>query len=201
MSLDDDSAGWLARLTGSGRVRNDAYIRLHQLLLAAARSDVNRRGPALPVIGVEADDLAHQAAADAMIAILSKLGTFRGDSRFTTWAYKFVMIEVSAKIGRHFWQRPVLVLDQEDWERMPARFGFTPTEQAEAGDLLGAVRHAVEHELTDLQRRVFTALTLEGVPLDALAARLGSSRNAIYKVMFDARMKLHAALAAKGYLP
>ena len=134
------------------------------------------------------------------MAITGKLGQFRGESRFTTWAYKFVIFEVSAKIGRHFWRHPAVRLDAEDWDRLPARFGADPAHQAEWGDLFAALRRAVDTELTPRQRGVFAAIVVNGVPLDALVVSLGSSRGAIYKVMFDARRKLRAALAANGYL-
>jgi len=109
-------------------------------------------------------------------------------------------LEVSAKIGRHFWRDPGVRLEGEDWERLPNRFGFDPARESEWRDLLAALRRAVEEELTARQRRIFVAIVLTGVPLDALALELGSNRNAIYKTMFDARRKLRAALAANGYV-
>jgi RNA polymerase sigma-70 factor (ECF subfamily) len=162
---------------------------------------VARRGPRLAITGPELDDLAYQAAADALLAITGKVGQFRGESRFTTWAYKFVIFEVSAKIGRHFWRHPAVPLGAGQWERLPAQFGFDPAREAEWRDLAAAVRRAVDTELTPRQREVFVAIVVNGVPLDALALSLGSSRGAIYKMMFDARRKLRAALATNGYLP
>src|SRR5215831_9490517 len=99
--LDPDSAGWLQTLTGTGPAREAALARLHEMLVRIARSEVGRRAPRLRLAGPELDDLAYQAAADALIAITGKLGQFRGESQFTTWAYKFVIFEVSAKIGRY----------------------------------------------------------------------------------------------------
>jgi RNA polymerase sigma-70 factor (ECF subfamily) len=200
VALDDVSAGWLATLAGTGPERQAAETRLHGLLLRIARIEVGRRSGQLGVTGAELDDIAHQAAADAMLAVLGKLATFRGESRFTTWAYKFVMFEVSAKIGRHFWQHPAVPMDAAGWDRLPAVFGFRPDQEAEWRELVAALRHAVDRELTDHQRRVFAALVLNGVPLDALVVELGSNRNAIYKTLFDARRKVRAALAAEGYL-
>jgi RNA polymerase sigma-70 factor (ECF subfamily) len=197
MPVDDESARWVAELSGHDV---GAERRLHELLVRIARAELNRRSGQLGITGPEADDLCFQAAADAMVIILAKLGEFRGESRFTTWAYKFVMFEVSAKVGRHFWRRPAIPLEGDDWDRLPERFGFDPAEQSEARDLLGALRHAVEHELTAHQREIFAALVLEAIPLDALVVRLGRNRNAIYKTLFDARRKVRAALAAKGYL-
>jgi RNA polymerase sigma-70 factor, ECF subfamily len=198
--LDPDSAGWLRMLTGTGLVREAALERLHEMLVRIARGEVARRAPRLQITGPDLDDLAYQAAADALIAITGKLGQFRGESRFTTWAYRFVIFEVSAKIGRHFWRHPGVRLDAEDWDRLPAHLGFDPAQEAEWRDLLAALRRAVDEELTARQRRVFVAIVLNGVPLDALVIELASTRNAIYKTLFDARRKLRAALAANGYV-
>jgi RNA polymerase sigma-70 factor, ECF subfamily len=162
---------------------------------------LHRRAASAGITGPELDDLAHQAASDAMLAIIAKLDTFRGESRFTTWAYRFVMLEVSSKLGRHFWrQHPAASLDTEDWDRLPDRFGLDPGEQAEQADLMAAVRRAVEEALTAHQRRLFVAIVVNGIPLDALVAQSGMSRNSIYKAVFDARRKIRAYLVANGYL-
>jgi RNA polymerase sigma-70 factor, ECF subfamily len=199
--LDAESAGWLRTLGGAGPARELALARLHELLVRIARREAARRAPRLAITGPELDDLACQAAADALLAITAKVGQFRGECRFTTWAYRFVILEVSAKIGRHFWRHPVVPLGAEDWDRLPARFGFDPAHQAEWRDLFAALRRAVDTELTPRQREVFVAIVLNDVPLDTLVLSLASSRNAIYKMLFDARRKLRAALAANGYLP
>jgi len=135
-----------------------------------------------------------------MVGITGKLGQFRGESRFTTWAYKFVIFEVSAKIGRHFWRHPAIPFDAEDWDRLPDRFGFDPAQEIAWRDLLTALHQAVDEQLTARQRRVFVAFVLNHVPLDTLVIELASNRNAIYKTLFDARRKLRAALAADGYM-
>ena len=199
-SLDAESAEWLRALADAGPAREAGLARLHELLVRIARGEVARRGPQLRITGPELDDLACQAAADALLAITAKIGQFRGESRFTTWAYKFVIFEVSAKIGRHFWRHPSVPLDAEDWDRLPARFGSDPAYQAEWRELFAALRRAVDTELTPRQREVFVAIVLNDVPLDTLVLSLGSSRNAIYKMLFDARRKLRAALVANGYL-
>ena len=198
--LDPESAEWLRVLAGTDPRREAALARLHKMLLRIAHGEVRRRGPRLRVTGPELDDLAYQAAADALVAITGKLGQFRGESRFTTWAYKFVIFEVSAKIGRHFWRNPAVALDAEDWDRLPDRFGFGPAREAEWRDLLAALRRAVDEQLTAHQRMVFVAIVLNGVPLDTLVIELDSNRNAIYKTLFDARRKLRAALVANGYI-
>jgi RNA polymerase sigma-70 factor, ECF subfamily len=204
--LDEESREWLRCLAGTGRdsrsnaEREQALARLHDLLLRAARAELGRRSRPAGVEGRERDDLAHQAADDALLAITCKLDLFRGDSRFTTWAYKFVIFEVSAKLGRHYWRNPPAQAGDDAWERIPDRFGADPAQHAESRELAGALRRAVTEVLSDRQRRVFVAIIVEGVPLDALAAELGSTRNAIYKTMFDARRKIRVRLVAHGYL-
>ena len=200
-ALDDASAGWISALTGTGAAREAGLARLHDLLVRVAVHELRRREEPAGIAGPELGDLAHQAAADAMLAILAKLDTFRGESRFTTWAYRFVVLEVSSKLGRHYWrQHRVETLEAEDWDRLPDRFGADPGEHAERAELAEAVRRAVGETLTDHQRRLFVAVVVNGVPLDAVVAQLGTNRNAVYKAIFDARRKIRAFLAANGYL-
>jgi RNA polymerase sigma-70 factor (ECF subfamily) len=200
-ALDAESAAWVDGLNALPPRRDEAVAGLHALLLRAARAELGRRSGHTSITGQEADDLAQQAADDAVVAILRRLPEFRGESRFTTWAYKFAILEVSSKLGRHFWtSRRDVAIDVEDWDLLPARFGITPESAAEAADLLAAVRAAVDTSLTARQREIFVALVLQGVPLDALARKLGADRNTIYKVMFDARRKIRAALVTNGYL-
>jgi RNA polymerase sigma-70 factor (ECF subfamily) len=198
--LDPESSEWVCSLSLAGADHDAAVGRLHVMLLRAARAESHRRSSQLAIAGPELEDLAHQAAADALVAILAKIGQFRGDSRFTTWAYKFVILEVSTKFSRHFWRGRDVKMDREDWDRLPDRFGFEPEQSSERRELIEAMRHAVDSELTEHQRRVFVALVLNGVPLEVLVEELGSNRNAVYKTMFDARSKLRGFLVANKYL-
>jgi RNA polymerase sigma-70 factor (ECF subfamily) len=198
--LDEESAAWLRRLDAADRDRQLAQRELHAELVRIALAEVRRRSARTAVTGPELDDIAHQAAGDAMLAILAKLDGFRGESRFITWAYRFVILEVSSKLGRHYWRNPPVALDEGRWERLPDRFGLDPEQSVVAASIMAEIRRVVDGELTAHQRRVFVAIVVDGVPLDALAARLGLQRNAIYKVVFDARRKIRRALVAKGYL-
>jgi RNA polymerase sigma-70 factor (ECF subfamily) len=195
---DDETTEWLRVLDKASLDHESGLARLHERLLRIARSELRRR--ATSIGGPEADDLAHQSAADAMLAILAKLDTFRGESRFTTWAYRFVILEVSSKLGRHYWRGAPQSLDEEQWDTLPDRLGVDPHEYAEARRIAAAVRAAVDETLTEHQRVVFVDVVLRGIPLDALCARDGVSRNAVYKTVFDARRKIRAALVANGYL-
>ena len=194
---DPESAEWLRALSAE---RADAYERLHARLLRIAHAELRRRNASLRIDGPELDDLAHQTAADALVSIRRRLPEFRGESRFITWAYKFVIFEVSAKLGRHFWQTPHADLAAEDWDRLPDRFGLDPARQSEWRELAAALRRAVDEVLTERQRRVFVAIVLNGIPLDALVHELVTTRNAIYKTLYDARRKLRAELVAGGHL-
>jgi RNA polymerase sigma-70 factor (ECF subfamily) len=199
--LDAESTDWLRRLSARDGVRRqEAEGELHARLLRIALAEVSRRSGSTPVTGPELTDVAHQAADDAMLAILAKLAGFRGESRFMTWAYRFVILEVSGKLGRHYWRNPLVTLDAGQWERLPDRLGINPEQHAETASILAEVRRVVEDELTVHQRRVFVAIVVDGIPLDALAARLSLQRNAIYKVIFDARRKIRRALVVKGHL-
>jgi RNA polymerase sigma-70 factor (ECF subfamily) len=198
--LDEQSAAWLRRLGSEAGERQAAERELHATLARIALAEVRRRAASTPVTGPELDDVAHQAADDAMLAILAKLDDFRGESRFTTWAYRFVILEVSSKLGRHYWRNPPVTLDAGQWERLPDRFGIDPVRHVEAAAVLAEVRRVVEDELTAHQRRIFVAIVVDGIPLEALATRLGLQRNTIYKVIFDARRKIRRALVAKGHL-
>lgn len=198
--MDLDSASWIAALNGAGIERDAALCSLHEMLLKVAVHEAYRRGPMFRIGGPELNDLAHQAADDAMVAILGKLDTFRGESRFTTWAYRFVALEVSSKLGRHFWLRPSVSLDAEEWERLPDQFGLDPLEQTQQHELITAVQQAVSDTLTAHQRRFFVAVVINGVPMDAMVSESGLKRGAIYKAIFDARRKIRAHLTANGYL-
>jgi RNA polymerase sigma-70 factor (ECF subfamily) len=195
---DADSVGWVRALSGVGREREQAIERLHALLLRAARFEVGRRRASA---GGELDDLAMQAADDALVAIMSKLHTFRGDSRFTTWAYKFALLEAGVKLRARTWEGREVSLEADGWERLLDNMTAAPDGQAEASELLHAVRDAIARELTPHQRAVLVAVTLDDVPIDVLAERRGTTRGALYKTLHDARRKLRAALASDGLLP
>lgn len=197
--MDPESAEWIRALSGDGDEREAAVVRLHERLVAVARRETRRRHTSPAITGPELDDLADQAADDALLAVLAKLPTFRGESRFTTWAYRFVMLEVSHRLGRHHW-RHARPHDAHDWDRFPDRFGLDPHRHAEAAELAAAVRDAVEARLTPHQREVFVSAVVDEVPLDALAERMGVTRGAVYKALFDARRNLREALVEQGHL-
>ncbi|GAC1322263.1 MAG: RNA polymerase sigma factor [Thermoleophilaceae bacterium] len=199
--LDEDSRAWLESLASEGPRRDEAVERLHLVLLRAARFEVARRGERLTHLrGEELEDIAVQSADDALMAVLSKLSAYRGESRFTTWAYKFALLEAAVALRRRAWQGRELPLDPDRWPHLTDS-ATLPEASAEANELWEAVRRAVTDELTPHQREVLVALTLDDIPIDVLAERLGSTRNALYKTLHDARRKLRARLGREGLTP
>ena len=199
--LDPDSREWLRTLRAHGAERDEALRRLHELLLRAARFEVGRRRRLLPHLrGSDFDDLAQQAADDALVSVLARLDSFRGASRFTTWAYKFALLEAAVKLRKRAWQGREIPLERASWSAFAS-----DAVGAEAGleqrELLDALRHAITHELTPHQRNVLVALALNEVPIDVLAERLGTTRGALYKTLHDARRALRRHLAAAGLMP
>lgn len=195
---DAESRAWVLGLRGEGARGEEASRRLHQLLLRAARFEINlRRGSHPHLRGGDLDDLAHQAANDALLAILGKLETYRGESRFTTWAYKFALLEAAVKLRRRAWQGREVPIEPEHWSVIASR-GESPAGEAEGGELLASISAAIETELSPHQREVLVAVALNDVPIDVLAERLNTTRGALYKTIHDARKKLRAHLADAG---
>ncbi len=198
--MDSESRRWVERLSAGSRDREAALGELRELLLRATRFEVRRRCDRLSQIrGGDQEDLAQQCAGDAMVAILSKLDDFRGQSKFTTWAYKFALYEAAAKLRKLAWQGRELPLEAEQWPQVPDP-GPAPHGEAEMNELLAAIRQEIETSLTPRQREVLVALALNEVPIDVLAERLDTTRGALYKVLHDARKRLRVALAERGMI-
>jgi RNA polymerase sigma-70 factor (ECF subfamily) len=184
---------WITALQGPPAVREPALAELHALLLRAARFELGRRRNMLSgVPPAEIDDMADQAADDAMVALLAKLDTFRGASRFTTWAYKFALLEAGVKARRRAWRDREVPLEDTVRDNGPSA-----QQVLEDAETLRAVRDAMDTALTRHQREVFVALALNGVPIDVLAERLGTTRGALYKTLHDARRKLRAVIGGE----
>jgi RNA polymerase sigma-70 factor, ECF subfamily len=196
--LDGASRRWVEQLRVGHPCHDQAVGSLHDVLRRVALSELSRRRHQLrSVTGPEFEDLAQQAADEALVTILDRLDQFRGLSRFTTWAYKFVVFEVSAKVARHPWRRQPPGEDLR-WDELPDPLGRRPEDSLEQRAQLDALSQAIG-ELTDRQREVFVAIALNDVPIDVLAAKFATNRNAIYKNLFDARRTLRARMAAAGH--
>jgi RNA polymerase sigma-70 factor (ECF subfamily) len=189
---------WVADLSVDGPVRQEALHNLHALLLRASRHRVHRLRNLLPGIGArDLEDLAQQAADEALVSVLRRLGSFEGRSRFTTWAYKFAVLQAGVEVRREAWRNREITLPDSVVLVDP---DSSPADLTEAAQLAGAVQDAITTALTPHQRRIALALLVEEIPIDVLADRLGTTRNALYKTLHDARTRLRAALVASGHL-
>lgn len=191
--LDPESRAWLDALRAEGAAGEEAAQRLHALLLRVARVQLGRRTWVPQLRGEELDDVAVEVADDALVTILARLEVFRGGSRFVTWACKFAILEASEALRKRLWKGRELPL-ADDWWRSLAPSTTDPEEEVEQLELLHALQGAVEQVLTELQREVFVAVALNGVPVDVVAARRRSTRGAVYKALHDARRRLRAQL-------
>ncbi|HKT43563.1 MAG TPA: sigma-70 family RNA polymerase sigma factor [Gaiellaceae bacterium] len=196
-AADAESSSWLRRLRSTGPERERALAELHELLLGAARFALTRRASQLGREGF--DDLAVQAADDALVAVLARLDDYRGASRFTTWAWKFAFYEACAAVRKRSWLGREVPAEDSGWDALSNE--ASPDERLEQAELVAALRRAVAESLTPHQQRVFAALALNEVPVDVLAERLGTTRGALYKTLHEARSRLRAELGAAGLGP
>lgn len=192
--LDPESRAWLSRLQSDGRVREAAIGRLHGLLLQEARHEVRRRtaGLAHPS-GRDLDDLAVQAADDALVALLAKLQDFRGDALFTTWARRFAALEVPGEIRRRLGHGREAPTDADEWLAAGSDED-DPQQLAEIRERARTVGRLIAEALTPHQREVLVAMAVDEIPTGQLALRLHSTSGALYKSLHDARAKLREEL-------
>ena len=195
--LDRESQAWVEALHSIGLRREDAIRRLYALLYREARFQVRRRTALLShPSGRDLDDLAVQAADDAVVAILAKLDCFRGDSLFTTWARRFAQREAPAKIRRRLGrggELPAALGFEHDVPMWPAPV-VSPHERCVAGETSRTLNRLIAEDLTAHQREVLIALAINGVGTEELAVSLGTTAGALYKTLHDARRKLKAGL-------
>ena len=200
---DRSNEAWLRDLTASGEAQAAAIGDLRSLLLRAALYTLNRT----PVHGAEisrlqVEQIAEECAQESLLAILDRLPEFRSESKFTTWAYKFAVNIALTAARRERWSTVSLdglLAETEgssaidiDWSARP------PDQAAQHAEVWALLRDAMDR-LTPRQRQVLRALVFEEVPLDEVARYLGSNRNAVYKLVHDARRKLKVCLEARGY--
>jgi RNA polymerase sigma-70 factor, ECF subfamily len=176
---------WLTALESAGRARAEAVGRLRTILAAAARFEASRRAREIPDLGhEELDDIVSEATEEALDSVLNSLQKCDGERRFTTWACKFAVVEVSIGFRRRAWQVRPLPSEGECWASA-SKHG-DPQE-------LDQLRRVAEWKLGDRERQVLF-LTLGDVPIDVIADRLGTSRAAVYHTLQGARTKLSAGL-------
>jgi RNA polymerase sigma-70 factor (ECF subfamily) len=200
LGRDGQSDVWLRELRANGRRRDEAVARLHALLLRGARYTIARHRTLLPQFWeADLEQIALESADDATVAVLSRLDDFRGESRFTTWAYKFAFLDATAKLRQRAWRGREIPTEPESWTLLGGRAEADQT--AEVAELLGAIGAGIAQALTDRQRDVLVAVAVNGVAIEVVADRLGTTRGALYKTLHEARNRLRAYLAERGLRP
>ncbi|MBA3566983.1 MAG: sigma-70 family RNA polymerase sigma factor [Actinobacteria bacterium] len=192
--LDPESRAWWDRLHGAEPVRGRAIAELHERLRREAWFHIRLRTRRLSDFPTsDLDDLAVQAADDALLAVLRKLDDYRGESQFWTWARRFAQLEAPVSIRRRL-GHDHLAHDPERAFALPDP-GRSPQECAEVHELLRTLSSAITGRLTTRQRVVLIAVAIDGVPAATVAIELDTTPGAIYKMLHDARRKLSAQLA------
>lgn len=191
---------WIDTLRGRGVGHDDAVRRLRQMVARAAAHQVHRMPQVWAELGrVRAEEIIESAADEATMAVLARLDRFEGRSRFSTWVYKFGIWHAAAEARRALWRDRSVTL--EDQPEPAGDDSHGPEAYAEAQDFAAAVSVALRTVLTPRQQRIARALIVDEVPVDVLAERLGTNRNALYKALHDIRVKLRAELRHRGFLP
>ena len=195
--IPDQDFDWVGLLSGVQPSRDDAIRRLHALMVRASRFQLARMGEAHRLGQARAEALVQSSADDAVVAILSRLASFEGRALFTTWAYKFAILHTATAVRRELWAHT-----EEDLSSIPepATREGDPLEHMEGSALADALRRGIAESLTAHQQRVLVAVALDGVPIDIVADRFGTTRNTVYKTLHDARKRLRAYLTTQGYL-
>jgi RNA polymerase sigma-70 factor (ECF subfamily) len=193
-AVDPDSARWLAGLRGPEPARADAVGRLRAVLVRAAEFELARRRQALSGSAPDAPRrMAHDAAESALAEVLDHLDEFHGGSRFTTWAAKFALLEAAVMVRIATWDGRPLPAESDAWGGLAGPAG--------RDEVVTALREAIGDALSAEERAVIVALALNGVPIDVLVDRLGTSRGAIYETLRTARRRLRARLGERGVSP
>jgi RNA polymerase sigma-70 factor (ECF subfamily) len=185
---------WLAGLRRPAQTA--ALIDLRAFLLRGLRYGLANR----PDVD---ESLLDDFAQEALIKVLGALETFRGESKFTTWAQKIAIRVAFTELRRKRWQDVSLdgIVDAQGLDFVPDMMidaSAGPDEQAVQRQFLTTVRRLIATELTDKQRQALVAVRIHGMPLEEVARRMGSNRNAMYKLLHDARQRLKRKLEEEG---
>ena len=198
---------WLHDLNTSGEKQESAILDLRDLLLRATlyffSRNLNDFG------GIPREEILQRAedgAQEALIAVMNHLSDFRGDSKFTTWAYKFAINIALMNARRERWKAKSL--DQlpfsqdglySEWAKQDPFVSALADRSVILSEIGTLIQEVIERELTDKQRQVLILMVFHEVPMDVVVQRLGTNRNAIYKMLHDARRKLKSSLEERGF--
>lgn len=207
MAENRSNEEWLADLKANGPAQEAAIADLRELLLRAAVYFFSRSsGDQQRLSREETLQRAEDCAQDALIAVMSHLQDFRGDSKFSTWAYKFAINLALMAARQERWKQ--VSLDQlstpaekafSEWVMQDPSGGAAPERSALQAELQAVIRTIIAQELTERQRQVLVWMVFQEVPMDEVVRHLGSNRNSVYKLLHDARRKLKSGLQARGF--
>jgi RNA polymerase sigma-70 factor (ECF subfamily) len=195
---------WLNDLQAEGAQRQSALADLRQIILTGLPYALNKW---LPTNDPRFAPLAEEVAQDTLLRVLDRLDTFEGRSQFTTWVHKIAVRIALTELRRKRWENFSLddLLDGEDnppfVQLMVDPNASTPEETVEGAHLVQSVQRIIMDELTDKQRQAMMAVAIQGMPLEEVARRMGTNRNALYKLMHDARLRIKRRLAQEGLTP
>lgn len=193
---------WVADLRAGGDRQAQALDDLRAIILRGLPYAIaGRLDPNSP----ESEALTEEVVQETLMRVLDYLDTFEGRSQFTTWAHKIAVRAALTELRRVRWREvPLPEMDVDDdmdasYREMPDE-GASPEEQVAQAEMMGRVKRIIREELTDKQRKALTAI-MEGFPLEEAARRLGTNRNALYKMLHDARLRLKKRLEKEGLTP
>jgi RNA polymerase sigma-70 factor, ECF subfamily len=197
--VDRRNKQWISDLSQTGSQRDNALADLRLLLLRGLRYALLSRS--------DVDEaLLEDLVQEALLKILDKLDTFRGESRFTTWAQKIAVNLAFSELRRRRWRDVSIdeMTEKADGDFVPTTLvdpGASPEQQVIQRQVLNTLSRIIETELTEKQRQALVATRVHGVPLEEVAQRMGTNRNALYKLLHDARQRLKKGLLAEGLPP
>ncbi len=197
---------WFDALSNQGMQQGEALEELRRLLLRAALYTLVTHLTDLQEMSEnERVALAEECAQEALMAVLGRLGDFRGDSKFTTWVYKFGVNIALSRSRRWRWKQVSLddLADDEgtlDWLQRNERFQTADSEQpVRQKEVVEVIREVLHTQLTPRQRQTLKLIAFDNVPMDVVVQHLDSNRNAVYKSLHDARLKIKQQLIQRGY--
>jgi RNA polymerase sigma-70 factor (ECF subfamily) len=191
---------WISDLSGDGTVREAALEDLRAIVARGLPFALSRwLSPASP----QFESLTEEVTQETLLRVLDQLHTFEGRSLFTTWVHKIAIRIALTELRRKRWQDSSLdeLVDDEDILVSPRILEDarpTPEQSAERADMLARIRRVINEELTERQRRALIMLGMQGMPMEEAARRLKTNRNALYKLLHDARLRLRQRLQAEG---
>ena len=194
---------WISDLSTDGAAREAALEDLHTIILRGLPFALSRwLSPSNPLF----ESLTEEVAQETLLRVLDQLHTFEGRSQFTTWVHKIAIRIALTELRRKRWQDSSLdeLVDDEEMPVSPRILedtSATPEKKTERTDMMERIHRVIDEELTERQRHAMIMLGMEGMPMEEAARRLKTNRNALYKLLHDARLRLKQRLQTEELDP